>query len=73
MTVASTGGSTAGSCGGYNYYGDLSKTDTLTITHPGISDPNLHFYKIRIRAGVFTKDQWSDSSRLKVVFTGNAS
>ena len=32
----------------YQYYGDLFNANTLTITHPGISDPNVRFWKVKI-------------------------
>ena len=74
LTVTSTASLLTTTCSSsYKYYGELSKTDKITFTHPGISDPNLYFYKIRIRVGVFTMDRWSDSSQLKVNFTGNNS
>ncbi len=30
----------------YQYYGDLFNTDTLKITHPGIIDPKIRFWKV---------------------------
>lgn len=61
MTVTSTGGLSA-TCGSYNYYGKLGKTDKLTITHPGITDYNLHFWKVRVRGGAITIDKWDNSA-----------
>ncbi len=73
MTVISTATPLTSSCNLNNYYGDLGNTDILNITHPGVTDPNLYFYKVRIRGGIIRMDNWDSTAKLKIVFQSNAS